>query len=197
MKALILASQSPRRKSLLTQLGYTFSCQPANIDESVFDNESANDYVSRLALAKAKAVAMQLPSSTQSVVLGSDTSVIYHGKILGKPTDFEDFKAMMAMLSGDTHQVLTAIAIVSGDNSAVELVTTDVTFKQLSSKEISDYWQTSEPCDKAGGYGIQGIGGKFVTNINGSYSAVVGLPLYETNEMLKRFQIELNSNCTP
>lgn len=192
MNTLVLASQSPRRKSLLTQLGYTFSCQPANIDETVKEKESASDYVTRLALEKAQAVANQLSSNKAIAVLGSDTSVIYQNNILGKPVDFTEFEAMMNMLSGNTHQVLTAIAVVCEDKSEVQLVTTDVAFKQLSSKEIGDYWQTGEPCDKAGGYGIQGIGGKFVTNINGSYSAVVGLPLYETNEMLRRFHIVID-----
>ena len=134
MNQLILASQSPRRKSLLTQLGYTFSCQPANINEAVDENESARDYVSRLALEKAQAVAVQLPSTSSAVILGSDTSVIFQNNILGKPANFTDFEAMMTMLSGKVHQVLTAIAVVCGDKEEIAVVTTDVAFKQLSSE---------------------------------------------------------------
>ncbi|MGB1263341.1 MAG: Maf family protein [Cognaticolwellia sp.] len=189
---LILASQSPRRKELLQQLGFTFNCAPANIDESVLAAETPEQYVARLALEKARIIARQL--SDDVVVLGSDTSVIYGQHILGKPESLQDCLAILKMLSGNTHQVLTAVAAVKGQRSEVVLVSTAVDFKTLTEHEIMRYWQTGEPQDKAGAYGIQGIGGQFVTKIRGSYSAVVGLPLYETAQLLSAFGV--NSSMT-
>lgn len=189
---LILASQSPRRKELLHQLGFTFNCAPANIDESVLAAETPEQYVARLALEKARIIARQL--SDDVVVLGSDTSVIYGQHILGKPESLQDCLAILKMLSGNTHQVLTAVAAVKGQRSEVVLVSTAVDFKTLTEHEIMRYWQTGEPQDKAGAYGIQGIGGQFVTKIRGSYSAVVGLPLYETAQLLSAFGV--NSSMT-
>lgn len=189
---LILASQSPRRKALLAQLGYEFTCLPADIDESVQHGENAHDYVYRLAIAKAQKAleqASKQQANSELVVLGSDTTVVFDGHILGKPENFEDFERMMTMLSGRCHQVLTSIAAVSESNAQAQVVATDVWFKQLSSKEISEYWQTGEPQDKAGGYGIQGIGGQFVSKLDGSFFAVMGLPLYETSLLLNQFGI--------
>jgi septum formation protein len=179
---LILASQSPRRKELLSQLGYQFLTISADIDESIISNESPCDYVLRLAIEKAKVVAQN--QSTNSIVLGSDTSVIFEQHILGKPETIEDCCKQLLMLSNNTHQVLTAIAAVKNNKIYSAIISTDVTFKTLSIEEIQRYWQSGEPQDKAGSYGIQGIGGQFVTQINGSYSAVVGLPLYETAKLL-------------
>jgi septum formation protein len=179
---LILASQSPRRKELLSQLGYQFLTISADIDESIIGNESPCDYVLRLAIEKAKVVAQN--QSTNSIVLGSDTSVIFEQHILGKPETIEDCCKQLLMLSNNTHQVLTAIAAVKNNKIYSAIISTDVTFKTLSIEEIQRYWQSGEPQDKAGSYGIQGIGGQFVTQINGSYSAVVGLPLYETAKLL-------------
>jgi len=186
MKKLILASQSPRRKELLTQLGYQFSTQVADIDESPLLNEIPQDYVLRLAKQKAQAIFQILPETEQanSIVLGSDTCVVVDDKILGKPDDEAQCIAMLEQLSGSSHQVLTSIAAIDSQSVVSELVTTKVYFKPLTLSEIKRYWQTGEPCDKAGSYAIQGIGGQFVTKINGSYSAVVGLPLYETAQML-------------
>ncbi|WP_448565576.1 Maf family protein [Thalassotalea ganghwensis] len=183
--SLVLASQSPRRAELLRQLGYEFHCLVADIDETPLTQESPVDYVKRVALAKAEAVAKLRPSS--DVVLGSDTAVVYQHHILGKPKDFQDSLQMLTLLSGNTHQVFTAIAVIGNGDSQTELITTDVTFKRLSEQEIANYWHTGEPQDKAGSYGIQGIGGQFVTEIKGSYSAVVGLPLYETARLLAQF----------
>lgn len=189
---LVLASQSPRRKELLAQLGYQFTTCPANIDETPKTNESPAAYVERMAKEKALAAAKMLPNEgiELNLVLGSDTSVVCQNQILGKPESYEDFKSMMALLSGNTHQVLTAIAVTSTDTKVevkTQVITTDVSFKQLLPQEISGYWQSGEPQDKAGGYGIQGLAAQFVTNINGSYSSVVGLPLYETVELLALF----------
>lgn len=188
---LILASQSPRRKELLSQIGYNFSSIPADINEDVNHNEKAIDYVNRLAAEKAKAVAQKLTPSKKAltVVLGSDTSVVYKGNILGKPLNFNECKAQLEMLSGNTHQVLTSIAVVHQACCLSEVIATDVTFKTLTIDEIIRYWATGEPQDKAGSYGIQGIAGQFVTNISGSYSAVVGLPLYETAQLLSKFGV--------
>ena len=184
---LILASQSPRRKELLQQLGYDFQCLPADIDESVRAKETAEHYVSRLALEKAQVIAQ---ANSNQVVLGSDTSVIFGQRILGKPASLSDCLAILNMLSGNTHQVVTAIAAVKEQRSEVVLVTTEVDFKILSEQEIIRYWQTGEPQDKAGSYGIQGIAGQFVKQIRGSYSAVVGLPLYETAQLLSSFGVK-------
>lgn len=183
---LILASQSPRRKELLAQLGYQFSVQASDIDETVEKAEAADDYVLRLAKQKAQHVLNLLPEAEQvnSYVLGSDTSVVFNGKILGKPDNEEDCINTLSLLSDNQHQVLTAIALASQAGVQGQVVTTEVVFKTLTKAEISAYWLTGEPQDKAGSYGIQGIAGQFVKTINGSYSAVVGLPLYETAQLL-------------
>ena len=186
-KRFVLASQSPRRKSLLTQLGYQFNSVPANIDESVHEGETAEHYVARLALEKAQCVAKEQDKNI--VVLGSDTTVVYQEQILGKPENVQDCVRILSLLSGTRHQVLTAVAVVQGSRTKVEVISTDVIFKSISEAEILNYWATGEPQDKAGAYGLQGIGGQFVISIEGSYSAVVGLPLYETVELLKSVDI--------
>lgn len=182
MSQFILASQSPRRKALLEQLGYVFSCQPADIDESVQLNESPQDYVSRLAMEKAKFIAENQKDTT--IVIGSDTSVIFQNHILGKPKNLEQCLAYLTMLSGQQHQVLTAVSLVQGAFIDTRLVSTTVRFKPLSTQEIELYWQSGEPQDKAGGYGIQGLGAQFVEHIDGCYFSVMGLPLFETSQML-------------
>jgi septum formation protein len=181
-KKLILASQSPRRKELLAQLGYQFDCQPAGIDETAFLSESPYDYVKRIAVDKAQFIAKI--ANKDCVVLGSDTSVVIENNLLAKPTDLADCIAMLSLLSGKTHQVLTAIAVVNEKKCLSQVIETQVTFKELTEQEIIAYWHTGEPQDKAGSYGIQGIGGQFVSHIAGSYSAVVGLPLYQTAQLL-------------
>lgn len=188
---LVLASGSPRRKELLTQLGYEFSVLVTDIEEQQQPDEDAQTYVQRLSLDKAKAalnlIAEQEPNSNQYVVLGSDTVVVSQGQVLEKPSDLVDCKRMLTQLSDQRHQVMTAVSVVSADKQKTEIVITDVWFKPLSEQEIEKYWQTGEPCDKAGSYGIQGLGGRFVTRIEGSYYAVVGLPLFETDQLLQEF----------
>ncbi|WP_286262975.1 Maf family protein [Thalassotalea atypica] len=184
---LILASQSPRRKELLAQMGYQFTCCPADIDETVQGTELPAEYVSRLAIEKAQHVAKQYDDNC--VVLGSDTTVVMHNMMLGKPESYQACYDMLKMLSGDTHQVFTAIAAVKSGAVQVMVIITDVSFKSLTETEILNYWQTGEPHDKAGSYGIQGIGGQFVSEIKGSYSSVVGLPLYETTQLLSAMGI--------
>ncbi|MBL4899972.1 MAG: septum formation inhibitor Maf [Colwellia sp.] len=190
-KQLILASQSPRRQALLGQLGYQFNTLVADIDESVCDHESANDYVLRLAQEKALAIFHTLTQEQQkqSLVLGADTCVVIDGIILGKPANEAECIETLLRLENKQHQVFTAIAVASYETvDSVDLrskiIETKVSFKALTVNEIKRYWQTGEPCDKAGSYAIQGVGGQFVTTINGSYSAVVGLPLYETAQLL-------------
>ena len=180
---LILASASPRRAELLHQLQVPFRQISVNLDESVKLAEEPMDYVVRLARAKAEAGWRQ--AGHVDPVLGSDTAVVCQNRILGKPLDKSDFQRMFALLSGAHHQVMTAVALRSDRGLQHRLVVTDVSFKVLSQAETDWYWQTGEPADKAGGYGIQGLAGRFVTRIQGSYSAVVGLPLYETAELLK------------
>lgn len=196
-KHLVLASGSPRRKELLSQLGYEFSVLVTDVEECKRAQETAEEYVKRLSLDKALAALSLLttnPSEKQhvasgsdTVVLGSDTVVVSQGQVLEKPADFSDSKRMLTQLANGRHQVMTAVSVVSKEKQKTEIVITDVWFKPLSEKEIEQYWQTGEPCDKAGSYGIQGLGGRFVTRIEGSYYAVVGLPLFETDQLLQEF----------
>ena len=184
---LLLASASPRRAALLTTLGVRFRVMPADLDETPLPGEPPASYVARLALAKAHAVAVA--TGTRLPVLGADTTVVCAGQMLGKPACEADAAAMLMALSGRTHQVCTAIALVQGERAASAVVTTAVTFRTLSAAECRAYWRSGEPADKAGGYALQGLGGAFVTRIEGSCSAVVGLPLAETDTLLREFRI--------
>ncbi|MEH6446843.1 MAG: Maf family protein [Oceanospirillaceae bacterium] len=186
-KELILASASPRRKQLLSDLGVSFGVVSADIDEAVLLNEQPANYVSRLALQKAQKV---LSANEHSIVLGSDTCVVIDQKILGKPESEEDALQMLLSLSGRWHQVLTAVAVISNNQVRQVLVSTQVEFCHLDEQVCHAYWQTNEPQDKAGSYAIQGIGGRFVRQIKGSFSAVVGLPVAETAELLCAFEID-------
>ena len=183
---LVLASASPRRAELLRQLGLVFTVAPCDIDESARDGEAVVDTVTRLALTKARSVAaMQaLP------VLGADTMVVVDGISLGKPQGRADALAMLARLSGRAHVVLTAVALVHGPRSEVRLSQSSVLFREISRAEAELYWRSSEPRDKAGSYGIQGIGGIFARRIEGSYSGIVGLPLAETEALLQAFGVD-------
>lgn len=177
-----LASASPRRRELLTQLGVEFVVVKGDIDETQLQDEAPLDYVLRLAKEKAHAGFVQ--SGLALPTLGADTIVEIDGNVLGKPADFADFKRMMGLLSGREHRVSTAVALYSSAAFQSVIVTTKVWFRDLSEQEIAQYWQSGEPSDKAGGYGIQGAAGRFVKRIEGSYFAVVGLPLYETEQLL-------------
>ncbi len=189
---LILASQSPRRRELLSQIGVCFDSFSADIDESVLAGETPVQYVNRLALLKARVVAADHPGV---LVLGSDTAVVCDRQILGKPVDQADAIAMLQLLSGRRHQVMTAVALVqstdAGERHWSLEVTTDVTFKTLTLDECQRYWDSGEPQDKAGGYGIQGLGAVFVERIEGSYSAVVGLPLQQTAALLQQQGVDI------
>ncbi|EKK9987340.1 septum formation inhibitor Maf [Vibrio vulnificus] len=185
MYKLVLASGSPRRKELLTQLGFVFDVVLPDIEECKAEHESAQEYVLRLSQQKAQA-GLQL-TTADAVVVGSDTVVVCDEHVLEKPHNIADAKRMLTQLSNRRHQVMTAVTVVSAEKQRSIVVTTDVWFKELTDKEIELYWQSGEPCDKAGSYGIQGLGGRFVTRIEGSYFAVVGLPLYETDQLLHEF----------
>lgn len=181
-----LASASPRRRELLTQLGVQFELVSADIDETPLPDEQPSVYVQRLAQQKARAGLQRLQGNKP--VLGADTIVVCDGAILGKPVDFAHFSQMLQRLSGRSHQVMTAVALLDATKQLSALVCTDVWFRPLTAADIHDYWHSGEPQDKAGGYGIQGLGGKFIPRINGSYSAVVGLPLFETEQLLQQWQ---------
>ncbi|MEH6365729.1 Maf family protein [Pseudomonas marincola] len=196
MASLYLASSSPRRSELLQQIGVPFTLCIAPVDETPFAGELPCDYVQRLALAKAQAALASLPEG-DAVVLGADTAVVLGQQILGKPLDRDDALATLRSLSGREHQVLSAVAVVSAQRSDVRVVSTAVTFRALSDAEIEAYWATGEPCDKAGSYGIQGLAGVFVTQLQGSYSAVVGLPLCETAELLASFDVACWQDSNP
>ncbi|MBK0089299.1 MULTISPECIES: Maf family protein [Erwiniaceae] len=186
MISLYLASGSPRRRELLTQLGLQFERLVTDVEEQRQPEEAAEVYVRRLALDKARAGVAVAPQDLP--VLGADTIVVLNNNVLEKPRDAAHAAQMLSQLSGQTHQVMTAVALADSARVLDCLVTTDVTFRNITAEEISHYIASGEPMDKAGAYGIQGLGGNFVRKINGSYHAVVGLPLVETNELLSHFQ---------
>jgi septum formation protein len=182
----VLASASPRRAELLRQIGADFLPRAVDLDETPLPAERPEDYVLRLALAKALAAHSQdgaLP------VLGADTTVVVDDSILGKPVDEDDAVAMLMALSGRHHQVFTGVAMVDGMRRETRLSVTDIVFATLTEAQCRRYWRTGEPTDKAGAYAIQGLGAVFVTRMSGSYSGVVGLPLLETRELLDLFGI--------
>lgn len=189
MKQITLASASPRRQQLLDQIGVHYQLLPVDIDETPESNESALDFVCRLAQEKAQAGYQR--QSQQQPVLGADTIVVLNGRILGKPQSREHGLAMLTALSGNSHEVITAVAMVDGERSECSVSRSNVYFRKLNQIEIEAYWNSGEPADKAGGYGIQGLAAQFIERLDGSYSGVMGLPLFETAELLKQFGIEL------
>lgn len=188
MQKIALASASPRRRELLAQLAVNFELVKADVDETQLPGEVATDYVLRLAISKARAGFNVRAQTCAEVlpVLGADTIVVVDGEVLGKPVDQADFLRMMRLLSGRQHQVYTAIALVSSDKVWSDTVKTDVWFSEMTEAQMLDYWQSGEPADKAGGYGIQGLASRFIPKIAGSYFAVVGLPLFETDQLLQQ-----------
>lgn len=190
MKSLYLASGSPRRRELLTQIGVPFTAISADIDETPFPDESPVAYVERLARDKAAAgYALIADDPSAACVLGADTAVVLDGRILGKPLDQADAQSMLMALSDREHEVLTAIAVLDGQRCESRVVRSLVRFRAIGDDEAARYWASGEPRDKAGGYGIQGLAAVFVAGLNGSYSAVVGLPVCETAELLGHFGI--------
>ncbi len=183
MPSLYLASGSPRRRELLTQIGVPFAVLSAQIDETPFDHETPAAYVERLALGKAQAGLSLVQADQQFSVMGAD------GRILGKPVDEADALSMLTALSGREHEVMTAVALIDRQRSETCVVTSRVRFREIKLHEAQAYWASGEPADKAGGYAIQGLAAIFVEGLQGSYSGVVGLPLCETAELLGRFGI--------
>lgn len=198
---LILASESPRRRALLAELGVAFRVEAAAVDERQLAGESPAEMATRLALLKARTVAARLgihggdggdggATGDATAVLAGDTVVALNGESLGKPANRAQAVAMLRQLSAATHTVYSAVALVTGRRALHRLSATRVTFAPLSDRDIEAYCATDAPYDKAGGYGIQGPAGAFVTRIDGSYSGVVGLPLRETRELLGQLSVD-------
>ncbi len=185
---LYLASLSPRRKELLAQLGFQFDVVSVNIDETPLFNESAKKYVARLAVGKASAGLLQIDNDGASpVVIGADTSVVLDGDIMGKPESKAHAVDMLMRLSGREHSVLTGVAVLSNSKQNVQVNESIVRMCQITSAEAASYWHTGEPIGKAGGYAIQGLAAVYISHLAGSYSGVMGLPLFETNELLSPY----------
>jgi septum formation protein len=180
-----LASGSPRRRELLQQIGVPFRVLGAAVDEAVLTGEASETYVQRLAAAKADAGWEQVHDQPRAPVLAADTAVVLDGKILGKPKDRPDGEGMLQQLSGRTHVVLTAIALRTAAGRRSRISRSEVTFRRLAAAEIDAYWATGEPSDKAGAYAIQGRAAVFIAELRGSFSGVMGLPLFETAELLR------------
>lgn len=178
-----LASASPRRRELLRQIGVACRVLKVAVDESVQSLEAPTDYVARLAVLKAD-TGWNTQASPDAVVLAADTSVVLHGEIFGKPQNAADGATMLLKLSGQTHEVLTAVAVRTAAGTACRVSRSEVTFRAIERAEASAYWGTGEPQDKAGGYAVQGLGAIFVAHLNGSFSGVMGLPLFETAALL-------------
>ncbi len=183
---LLLASSSPRRRELLDQIGVRYRVVAVDVPEVPLPGEKPEAYVTRLAETKARTGADR---EAGCPALGADTIVVNNNAIMEKPRDQAHAAEMLNQLSNRTHQVMTAVSLCQGARQETRLNTTEVDFRVLSPEEIEQYWHTGEPCDKAGAYGIQGLGGVFVREIRGSYSAVVGLPLYETQILLREFSV--------
>lgn len=195
-----LASKSPRRRELLRQIGVHYEllmmrehAPRTDVDETPLDNETAHTYVQRIVRLKAEAASkvMRERRLTPRPILTADTTVTLDGHILGKPVDKADALRMLLQLSGETHQVLTAIAVAVEKDIRQVLVTSFVTFAKLGEDEIRQYIETGEPMDKAGAYAVQGVAAKFIAKLSGSYSGVMGLPLYETVNLLRQCGVQV------
>ncbi len=183
-----LASSSPRRQELLQQMGVRYKVVAQQAEEHYQTGETAEQFVIRLALEKARDAFEHL-ENTDIPVLGSDTAVVYNNNILGKPKNKQHAIDMLMELSNQTHQVITAVALLNQHQSRYAVAISEVSFSKLNRQLCDNYWATGEPVDKAGAYGIQGRGALFIRYIKGSYSGIMGLPVYETAQLLKQFQI--------
>jgi septum formation protein len=202
-RGIYLASRSPRRRELLTQIGVRYHLllfrsrpeSPPDVDEAVLPNEQPDTYVERVARSKAQAGwrLLRLRNLPLAPVLSADTTVALDGRILGKPADRKEAAAMLAALSGRRHEVLTAVALMRDDRIDSAVSRSEVQFKQLAAEEIAQYIATGESDDKAGAYAIQGRAARFVMELRGSYSGVMGLPLYETGQLLEKLRDRRNS----
>jgi septum formation protein len=193
-----LASGSPRRRELLQQIGVSFRVLGTGVDEAVLPGEAPLAYVTRLAAAKADAGWESSRDASQVPVLAADTAVILDGRILGKPADGRDAESMLGQLSGRIHEVLTVVALRTASGLQSRVSRSEVTFRSIAAGEARAYWETGEPSDKAGAYAIQGRAAIFIANLRGSYSGVMGLPLFETAELLRNAGIaSLEANRGP
>lgn len=183
--SLILASSSPRRKQLLAQIGLQFDCYAPETDETWQAGECPADYVARLASSKAQTVLAKFPQAT---IIAADTSLDLDGQVVGKPENKQHAFEIWQRLSGRAHEVLTGVSVARGTSQYTQVIRTEVHLQPLSTAEMERYWATGEPQDKAGAYAIQGFAAQYVQHIVGSYSNVVGLPLYETVQLLQRIQ---------
>lgn len=192
---IVLASASPRRLELLQQIGVNVLLMPVAVNEIMMSDEAPLDFVQRMAMEKARA-GFELMSQQQieHPVLGSDTIVELNGEVFGKPEDIEQAEAMLAKLSAKVHQVHTAVTIKTATAEYSALSSSQVEFSLLSNEQIKAYVATAEPMDKAGSYGIQGLAAQFIKRLNGSYSGVMGLPLFETAELLAKLEIDINNS---
>lgn len=189
-----LASKSQRRHELLSQLGVQFDVIDVIVHEQRQPSEQPEDYVNRVAREKAGAGLLQLQGSPMAIVMGADTDVVLNDKVLGKPENSEQAYQMLKQLSGNTHEVITAVWLVSAEREAHCIVRTKVSFAKLTDQEVLDYIACAEPFGKAGAYAIQGKAAAFITSIQGSYSGVMGLPLHETYKLLQEFHVSVWMN---
>ena len=187
---ILLASASPRRRELLSQIGISFRSRSQDIDESRRAGESATDYVQRMATEKVEAALKSLAQQSNWLVLGADTIVVCDQEVLGQPTSQSHALELLMQLSNRDHQVLTAVTVASSSKFASRVSRSTVSFRAISPAEAGAYWRSGEPAGKAGGYAIQGYAAVFVKKLTGSYSGVMGLPLYETMQLLNQFGIE-------
>ncbi len=185
---LILASASPRRSELLNQIGLPHTIQVADIDETPLTGEKPAEYVMRVAHDKSYAIHQQCDNN--AIVLAADTAVVLGDTIMGKPENLQQAITMLSLLSADTHQVFSAISI-RGQQTQQALCVSEVTFRTISEQEIIQYWATGEPADKAGAYAVQGIASIFIQSIQGSFSGIMGLPLFETAQLLANEGIKI------
>lgn len=191
MKKIILASKSPRRKSILEQVGLKFSVKVSDFDETSVKFKTAQEMVRKLSLEKAKLVAKKYP---KAIVIGADTTVVISKEIIGKPKSEEDAKRILRKFSGKVHAVITGFTIIEQKKIFTGHVETKVKFKQLSEQEIKAYVATGEPMDKAGAYGIQEKGGALIESVEGDYFNVVGLPIFAVSQALKKFGVDIIKN---
>jgi len=187
---LYLASRSPRRNELLARLDRPFQALDLHVPEVRAPDESAADYVQRVAADKARAGLARVAQDPDAVVLGSDTEVVLDGRVFGKPADAEDARAMLRTLAGRTHQVMTAVALVAAGREQGVLVVSEVTFAAIDEERIAAYVASGEPMDKAGAYAIQGGAERYIRHLAGSYSGVMGLPLQQTEQLLQAFELK-------
>jgi len=189
-RGIFLASASPRRQDLLRQIGVRFQLLNHQVDEQILSGELPRDFVTRMAREKAISGLQQVPQDYQPVVLGADTIVVIDSNILGKPRDRRDALSMLQRLSGREHFVLTAVTVTNASETQSVISETAVSVGPITKDQAQAYWETGEPADKAGAYAVQGLGSIFIKAIKGSYSGVVGLPIFETSRLLTHFGVK-------